>query len=299
MAWRGVHLSRAARLRVEHRNLVIDFADSETAVRLPLEDISYLILDTPEISLTGALMTRMSECAIMVLGCDARHMPAWTSLPWGLHYRQGELTQLQLDCSLPLNKRLWQQIICEKILAQATCLKILNRTNVDLLRSLIPTVQSGDIGNVESRAAVIHFSSLFPDRIFNRHGDDLPNALLNYGYSLCRSALARYLCAHGFIPSIGINHHSMSNAFNLADDLIEPYRPFVDVAAAELLGSRLSSEDFCTDDRRALALLLEKPVRFDGEEITLFATFALCVQSLRRAMEAKDSKLLQFPKPLS
>ena len=294
-----MHLSRAARLRVEHRNLVIEFADSGTATRLPLEDIAYLILDTPEVSLTGALMSRMSQCAIMVLGCDERHMPAWTSQPWSLHYRQAEVTSLQLECSLPLKKRLWQRIVCEKIRAQAVCLESLGAANSDLLRSLIPTVQSGDIGNVEARAAVIHFPSLFPGRNFLRHADDLPNGLLNYGYSLCRSGLARYLCAHGFIPSLGLFHRSMANAFNLADDLIEPYRPFVDQAAASLLGDRPSSGTLTLDDRRALALLLEKPVSYQGEEMTLFATFALCVQSLRRAMDAKEPGILIFPIPLS
>lgn len=299
MAWRGVHLSRAARLRVEHRNLVIEFVDSGTATRLPLEDIAYLILDTPEVSLSGALMTRMSQCAIMVLGCDYRHMPAWTSQPWGLHYRQAEVTQLQLDCTLPLKKRLWQRIVCEKIRAQAHCLESLSAGNSDRLRALIPTVQSGDSGNVEARAAVIHFPSLFPDRNFLRHSDDLPNGLLNYGYSLIRSGLARYLCAHGFIPSLGLFHRSMANAFNLADDLIEPYRPFVDLAAARLIGERASSEALSLDDRRALALLFEKPVLFEGAEMTLFATFALCVQSLRRAIETKEPGMLQFPIPLS
>ena len=298
MAWRGVHLSKAARLRVEHCNLVIEFAETGVATRLPLEDIAYLILDTPEVSLTGALMSRMSECAIMVLGCDARHMPAWTAQPWGLHYRQAEVTQLQLGCSLPLKKRLWQHIVEQKITAQATCLETLGRANGSVLRGLAGAVQSGDVGNVEARAAVIHFPSLFPDRGFLRHGFDLPNSLLDYGYALCRSGLARYLTAHGFIPSLGLHHCSLSNAFNLADDMIEPYRPFVDILAARLLGDRPSTELLGIDDRRALAQLLEQPVLFEHEEMTLFATFALCVQSLRRAIEAKEPQLLKFPKPL-
>jgi len=298
MAWRGVHLSRVARLRMEHRNLVIDFMDGKAVTRLPLEDIAYLILDTPEISLTGALMSRMSQCAVMVLGCDERHMPAWTSLPWGLHHRQAETSLVQLESSLPLKKRLWQRIVSLKIAGQAACLERLQRPGANVLHALARSVQSGDTGNVESRAAVIHFQSLMPQDGFIRHADDLPNALLNYGYSLCRSGLARFLCAHGFIPSLGLHHCSMANPFNLADDLIEPYRPFVDEVAVLLLGSRAASEPFTLDDRRALALLLEKPVSFAGEEVTLFATFALVVQSLRRALDQKDPELLMFPVPL-
>jgi CRISP-associated protein Cas1 len=298
MAWRGVHLSRAARLRLEHRNLVIDFADGAATTRLPLEDIAYLILDTPEISITGALMSQMSQHAVMVLGSDERHMPAWTSLPWGLHHRQAEVTRMQMEATLPLKKRLWQRIANLKIAAQADCLKRLGRKNADVLMALADTVQSGDVGNVESRAAVIYFQSLFTNTEFIRHADDLPNALLNYGYSLCRSGLARYLCAHGFIPSLGLHHCSMANPFNLADDLIEPYRPLVDEIAVGLLGSRDKSNLFTVDDRRALTLLLEKPVLFDGAEMTLFATFALAVQSLRRAIENKEAGMLIFPTTL-
>lgn len=299
MAWRGVHLSRAARLRMEHRNLVIEFADDRAITRLPLEDIAYLILDTPEISLTGALMSHMSQHAVMVLGSNDKHMPAWTSLPWGLHHRQAEVTKLQIESTLPLKKRLWQRIAGLKITAQADCLERLGRENADVLHALAGTVQSGDTGNVESRAAVIYFQSLIPNKEFVRHADDLPNALLNYGYSLCRSGLARFLCAHGFIPSIGLHHCSMANPFNLADDLIEPYRPLVDEVAASLFASRALSDQFTLDDRRALTLLLEKPVSFAGAEVTLFATFALVVQSLRRAIENKEPGILTFPTPLT
>lgn len=298
MAWRGVHLSRAARLRMEHRNLVIEFADNGSITRLPLEDIAYLILDTPEISLTGALMSHMSQYAVMVLGSDEKHMPAWTSLPWGLHHRQAEVTLLQIESSAPLKKRLWQKIVSLKIAAQADCLERLGRKNADVLHALATTVQSGDTGNVESRAAVLHFQSLIPNENFVRHADDLPNALLNYGYSLCRSGLARFLCAHGFIPSIGLHHCSMANPFNLADDLIEPYRPLVDEVAAGLFGSRSFSDPLTLDDRRALTLLLEKPVLFAGAEVSLFASFPLVVQSLRRAIENKEPGMLSFPSPL-
>jgi CRISPR-associated protein Cas1 len=196
------------------------------------------------------------------------------------------------------HKRLWQRIANIKIAAQADCLKRHGKNNADVLMALAGTVQSGDVGNVESRAAVIYFQSLFPHTEFTRHADDLPNALLNYGYSLCRSGLARYLCAHGFIPSLGLHHCSMANPFNLADDLIEPYRPLVDEVAVGLLGTRSKADAFTVDDRRALTLLLEKPVLFDGAEVTLFATFALAVQSLKRAIENKEPGMLAFPKTL-
>ena len=296
MAWRGVHVSKAAHLRVELRNLVIEFRDeTKSSARLPLEDIAYLILDSMEITLSGALLSAMSENEIVVLGVNDRHMPAWTSFPWGLHYRQGEVTKLQLECSLPLKKRLWQHIVEKKIHAQAWALASLDLKQADTLKSVAGTVMSGDSGNAEARAAVIYWGEFFAPRAFRRHDDDLPNALLNYGYSLIRAGLARHLCAAGFLPVLGLHHCSMNNAFNLADDLIEPYRPIVDFFARKILSKRSSDEAFVTDDRRALTQILEATVFLGSDEMTLFASIKLVTQSLKHAMKHRDPSLLVFP----
>jgi len=295
MAWRGVHLSKAARLRMERRNLVVEPADGTGELHLPIEDLAYIIIDTPEASITGALMARMSQCAVMVMGCDERHMPAWAAMPWGLHHRQAEVTAIQLGCSLPTAKRLWQRIVTAKVNAQAATLDRVGMDGARKLRALAATVRSGDAGNIEARAASHYFHSLFPDRAFVRHAKDLPNAMLDYGYALARSGLARHLCAHGFVPSIGLHHRSLANPFNLADDLIEPYRPLVDEAVVRLLADRPTGSTLTLEDRRRMVGLLDEPVVFDGEEVTIFATFALAVQSLRQAMETRDPSLLRFP----
>lgn len=296
MAWRGVHVSKSAHLRVEHRNLVIEFRDeTKSSARLPLEDIAYLILDSMEITLSGALLSAMSENEIVVLGVNDRHLPAWTSFPWGLHHRQGEVTKLQIECSLPLKKRLWQHIVEKKIHAQAWALASFGLLQADTLKSIAGTVLSGDSGNAEARAAVIYWGEFFAPRAFRRHDDDLPNALLNYGYSLIRAGLARHLCAAGFLPVLGLHHCSMNNAFNLADDLIEPYRPIVDYFVRKILSTRSSDEAFVTDDRRALTQVLEASVYLDGNEMTLFASIKLVTQSLKHAMKQRDPSLLVFP----
>lgn len=296
MAWRGVHLSKAAHLRVEHRNLVIEFRDETKSVaRLPLEDIAYLILDSLEVTLSGALLAAMSDNEIMVLGINDRHLPAWTSFPWGIHYRQGEVTNLQLKCSLPLKKRIWQHIVEKKIRAQAWALAASSLGQVETLRCIAGTVLSGDSTNAEARAAVIYWGEFFEPRSFRRHDDDLPNTLLNYGYSLVRAGLARHLCAAGFLPVLGLHHCSMNNAFNLADDLIEPYRPIVDFFARKILANRASTDAFMTDDRRALTQILEAIVHYGREEMTLFASIKLVTQSLKHAMQQRDPSLLVFP----
>lgn len=296
MAWRGVHLSKAAHLRIEHRNLVIEFREEAKSVaRLPLEDIAYLIIDTLEITLTASLLAAMSENEIVVIGINDKHLPAWSSFPWGLHYRQGEVTSLQLECSLPLKKRMWQHIVEKKILAQAWALDSFGLQQVDTLQSLASGVLSGDTNNQEARAAVIYWGEFFAPRSFRRHDDDLPNTLLNYGYSLIRAGLARHLCAAGFLPVLGLHHCSMNNAFNLADDLIEPYRPLVDFFAKKLLADRPSNDAFNTDDRRALTQILEAPVILSGNEMTLFASIKLVTQSLKHAIRQRDPALLVYP----
>jgi CRISP-associated protein Cas1 len=296
MAWRGVHLSKAAHLRIEHRNLVIDFREEVKSVaRLPLEDIAYLIIDSLEITLSAALLSAMSENEIMVLGINERHLPAWSSFPWGLHYRQGEVTTLQLECSQPLKKRLWKHIVEKKICSQAWALKCYNMQHHDTLLILADTVLSGDSSNVEARAAVIYWGEFFTPREFRRHDEDLPNVLLNYGYSLIRAGLARHLCAAGFLPILGLHHCSMNNAFNLADDLIEPYRPIVDFFVRKILADRAGDAEFCTDDRRALTQILEATVILQGDEMTLFASIKLVTQSLKHAIRQRDPALLVYP----
>ncbi len=296
MAWRGLHLSKAAYLRIDHRNLVIDFRGEEKGcARLPLEDIAYLILDSQEVSITGAALAAMSEHEIMVLGVNDRHLPAWTSFPWGLHHRQGEVTALQLNCSTPVKKRIWQHIVKEKIRSQAWALHSCGAKGADTVRCWANAVKSGDTNNVEARAAILYWEEIFAPRLFRRHDDDLPNALLNYGYSLIRAGLARHLCAAGFIPVLGVHHCSMSNAFNLADDLIEPYRPLVDYFVLRILGDRHSSEKLNLDDRRALTQILEATVLLGEEEMTLFASIKLVVQSLKHAIKSRDPEMLIFP----
>jgi CRISPR-associated protein Cas1 len=296
MAWRGVHLSKAAHLKIEHRNLVIEFREETKSVaRLPLEDIAYLILDSLEITLTASLLAAMSAHEIMVLGINEKHLPAWSSFPWGLHYRQGEVTSLQLECSLPLKKRLWKHIVEKKIVGQAWVLESFGLNHDETLRNLANTVLSGDTNNVEARAAIVYWGELFSPRNFRRHDEDLPNALLNYGYSLIRAGLARHLCGAGFLPVLGLHHCSMNNAFNLADDLIEPYRPIVDIFVRKLLGDRPSDDLFITDDRRALTQILEASVIMQGNEMTLFASIKLVTQSLKHAIRQRDPSLLAFP----
>ena len=297
MAWKGLHLSRPAYLHTERGSLSIEFRDGlePEKFRLPLDDVAWIVIDTPQISMNSSFLARCSEEGVLLLGVDDRHLPTWASLPWTRFHRQGEVLKLQLDSSLPLRKRLWQEIVKLKLTAQAASLAILGSRKSAHVAALIQAVRSGDADNVEARAAALYFKEMLPDRPFTRHSDDLPNHLLDYGYAIIRAAIARQLCAIGFIPQLGLHHCSLSNAYNLADDLIEPYRPFVDVLMVKILDGRVSTAAFVVDDRRKLVAILDHEVLLNGETHTLFNAINLSVASLKAALKTEDSKALIFP----
>lgn len=299
MAWKGLHLSRPAYLHTERGSLSIEFRDGlePGAFRLPLEDLAWLVIDSPQVLLNSHLLSRCSDAGVMILGVDDKHMPCWTSLPWTRFHRQGEVMQLQLQASQPRKKRLWQEIVRRKLLAQAAALETLGRRKAAHLRTFAAAVRSGDPDNIEARAAQLYFRNLLPDRQFTRHAEDLPNHMLDYGYAVIRAAIARNLCATGFIPQLGLFHSGLANAYNLADDLIEPYRPFVDALAVRTLGERSSDDPFVVGDRRELVSLLDRDVIVAGETVTLFHAISLTVASLKNAMRDGDPALLAFPEP--
>ena len=296
MAWRGIHLSRSAYLSLENRALKLQFRDDDSGeFRCALEDLSYLVLDTAEVSLSGKLLSALSESSVMVLGTDATHTPSWAALPWTRYYKQGETLSLQLEITQPQRKQLWSHIIRAKISAQAHCLFTNGLSGADHLDALLRQVKSGDPDNTEARAARHYWQHLFPKREFRRHDEDLPNTLLNYAYSLLRAALARNLAALGFVTQLGLHHESLSNAYNLADDLIEPYRPLADHFALQTLGELSSDAPFETEHRRALTRLLEAELLLDGEIYSTMNAVEVTCSSLRTALAQKDPNLLKFP----
>lgn len=296
MAWRGIHLSRPAYLSTELGAIKLSFRDEVGGeFRIALEDLAYLIIDSTEVSLSSTLLARLSENSVLVVGVNDRHLPVWTALPWTEFHRHGAVLALQLEASLPVKKQLWAHIVTRKITAQADCLALYGREGAAHLRALAPQVRSGDPVNVEARAARHYWQSLFAARDFRRHDDDLPNAMLNYGYAILRAAIARLLCGMGFIPQMGLHHRSLTNAYNLADDLLEPYRPFVDGIVVETLGDSPSADPFTTEHRRALVPVMERNVEIEGELFGLMAAIEATVGSLKAALSHRDPRRLRFP----
>lgn len=292
MAWRGVHISQPARLSYRDRQIVIEQDDG--AARLPLEDIAWLILDTSQLSITGSLLSACADAGIAMIVPDAKHHPSGILLPFHTHHAQAHVAHQQVAMTAPLKKRLWQHIVRAKIDNQATALTRSGRDGASALLAMTAHVKSGDPGNVEARAARHYWQNLFDD--FRRGDDpDRRNALLNYGYAVLRAALARACVAHGLLPAFGLHHASKTNAFNLVDDLIEPYRPLVDTLVFTHAATMAPGNDLTLDDRRAMAGVLLGTLGMGKENVTALAASEMTAASLVRAMQLGDAAALVLP----
>ncbi len=293
MAWRGLHLTKPTRLSLADGQIVVGQEDGD--VRVPLEDLAWIVLDAPQSTLTGSLLSACTSAGIALIATDERHTPSGVLLPFHSHFRQGEIAHRQAEMSAPMKKRLWQKLVRAKIENQAAVLMAKDRGGSQALREMVHLVGSGDPENVEARAARHYWSELWPE--FRREdGGDKRNKLLNYGYAVVRSGVARSLVAAGLLPAFGLNHASVTNAFNLADDLLEPFRPFVDALAWKLTEGRPSRADLSIDDRRAMAsVLLTAAVIADGT-VTLLVAAELAAESLVRAIEGSSAELLELPR---
>lgn len=292
MAWRGLHLTRPSRLALADGQIVV--RPDEGEVRLALEDIGWVVLDTPQASLTSALISACMAAGVVVVSTDARHVPNGMLLPFHTHHRQAGVARLQVAAGGPLRKRLWQRIVRAKIGNQAAALEACGR-GAGPLRAMVGLVESGDPTNVEARAAREYWGRLFPAFV-RENGNDLRNMLLNYGYAVVRAGVARAVVAHGLLPSLGLHHDSAANGFNLADDLVEPFRPVVDRMVWEMTegGTRRVGEPEL-EERRRLAGLLAAEVRMGRETVSMLVAAEQAAASLVRVLEGAGVAGLALP----
>lgn len=291
MTWRSVMITQPARLSLKNRALLVE--QQEASASVPLEDIAVIILDQPQASLTVPVLSACAEQGIAVLSVDTSHVPNGIFLPYLTHTRALKVMRAQLGLGVPAKKRIWQGIVRQKLRNQAAVLRAAEDPfTAHKLTVLVEKVRSGDSDNQEAHGARLYFSALFA-RDFTRAQSRFYNAALNYGYAIIRSALARSLVGYGFLPAFGLHHHSEQNAFNLADDLIEPYRPLVDLWVLQKYPLE-PERDLATEDKACLATLLHQDApRLNGEEIqgssTLLALIEATVISL--AQRLRDARV--------
>ena len=284
-----------ARIHVALESLQVD-QPGRDPIRVPLEDLGVLVLSHPQAQVTSAALQAITMAGGAVLVCDAKHQPAGLLLPLQGHFIQAERMARQAQAPLPLKKRLWQQIIKAKVAAQAALLQQV-RGKDEGLGILARQIRSGDVGNLEAQAARRYWKALFGDAGFKRDREAPDeNRFLNYGYAVLRAQVARSLCASGLHPALGLQHHNRYSAFPLADDLMEPYRPFVDAVAVKLLESHDAEAEMVREIRAELLGVLHMRVSLGGESLRLSHAVLKSAQSLASALTGK-ARTLQFPDP--
>ena len=267
----------------------------EEAHSIPVEDLGLLVLSHPGISYTHQLLYELLEQNVAVLFCNRQHLPEGLLLPFEDNQIHQARVQIQAEATKPLKKKLWQQVVKQKIKAQST---VLNKKHGrdDGLKLLVQKVKSGDPSNVEARAARQYWKSLFKNSEFRRNynSPDL-NALLNYGYAIMRAAVARSLTAAGLHLAMGIHHHNQYNAYCLADDMMEPLRPFVDEIVFDLFKEHGSLDiEVNKETKKPLLQLLTKEVEIKSMKYPLLESLHLYASSLAKCY-GREISTLQFP----
>ena len=289
---RTIEISNRSYLSIENRQLVINQAGAEVG-RVPMEDVGELILNNPGITMTQAVMVSSQKNNVVLVVCDEKHLPVSTLLPISEGNRlHSKVLRGQVDVRLSTKKRLWQNIVRQKILNQAETLNLFGVGDKHLA-AVATRVKSGDPTNLEATAARYYWRTLFgSDFRRNRHAGGV-NALLNYGYSIIRAAVARSLVATGLHPAIGIHHENQYNGLALADDLMEPFRPWVDGRVKEL-ALQDAQVDIDRETKRSLLMLLDTKVQYLGESGPLLKALGFLAAELKRAL-LSNAKSLNWP----
>jgi len=279
------------KLRVRYRRLLISLEGREIDA-VPLDDVAVVLLAHPQLSLSLATLQGLTAAGASIVVCDAKSHPCGLSLPLVGHHLSARRTRLQASVSRPLQKRLWRQIVKSKIEGQATVLETL-RGGDGGLRALAAATLSGDSDNREGVAAKKYWTQLFKGERFKRDldGGDPTNAALNYGYGVLRAIVARAVVASGLCPAFGLFHRNKYDAFALADDLIEPFRPVVDVCVARLRDEKRLSDKLSTEIKSTLIRQITGRYRVEGFQETIFEAASKATESLVRVYVGKDKRL--------
>ncbi len=259
----------------------------------PIEDAGILMLDNPQITITHALIAALLENNSLIISCDDKHMPKAFMLPFDSHHTYSEHLKAQLEASEPLKKQLWQQSVKQKIANQAA---LLHRAEIETNNMLYwqSKVRSGDPDNYEGRAAAYYWKNWLDDGFVRGRYEDEPNNLLNYGYAILRAIVARSLVSSGLHTAMGIHHRNKYNPHCLADDIMEPYRPYVDELVLEVLDEFdiAQIEALTPDVKRALLVIPTINVVIDGQHSPLMVAMSRTTASLMECYKGNRRKIL-------
>lgn len=279
-----------ARLSLKLAQMVVELQDVTRT--LPIEDIGVVILDHKQITITHALIDALLANNVAIVTSNDKHLPVGLMLPLDGNTLQSERFRTQVDASEPLKKQMWQQTIVAKILGQAHVLgtQLIEHNN---MLKWAKDVRSGDTENMEARAAAFYWRNMFEKDAFIRDPQGLPpNNLLNYGYSIVRAMMARALVGAGLLPTLGIHHHSRYDAYCLADDIMEPYRPFVDMKVLEMWKNGGITSDISSDQKRELLGITTMDVSISGHRSPMMLAIQTTAQSVQKCYSGEARKII-------
>ena len=282
------------RLPEVERNDALPESFKQSAVkRIPIEDIGVVVLDNKQLTITQGALGALLENQVAVITCDEHRMPSGLMLPLAGNTTQSERFRHQIEASLPLKKQLWQQTVQAKILNQSSVLRNQRGMECGNMEAWARQVKSGDAENLEGRAAAFYWPALF-GRIegFRRDREGIPpNNLLNYGYAVLRAVVARSLVGSGLLPTLGIHHHNRYNAYCLADDIMEPYRPYVDRLVAEIVACGRDISELTTEIKGKLLSIPVLDVVINGRRSPLMIAVGMTTTSLYKCYSGELRKI--------
>ena len=285
MAFRNIIIENPAAISLQREQLIIR-TDCDHSVAI--EDISAILLESRRITITTAALSRLGQCGCAVFTCDEKHLPCAVMMPYQQHSRGLSVLRAQMSMTEPAKKRLWQSIVKSKIKNQAECLRLTgHEAESTILNAMAERVRSGDSENVEAAAAQFYFPVLFKDG-FTRGDNNGINAGLNYGYAVLRGCIARHIAVYGFLPALGLHHRNALNSFNLADDLIEPFRPVIDLL---VFRSMDYDSELIPENKRILFNCLNLDILSGKQHHSVSYAIERLVHSLGRSLEDSENSL--------
>lgn len=293
MIKRTLFFGNPAYLSTKNEQIVISYPDKEQETKtVAIEDIGVIVLENQQITITNGLLEKLTNNNVALINCDQYHLPIGLLMPLNGHTEQTERFKKHINASAPLKKNLWQQTISAKIMNQAGLLKE-KGIPCRKMELWAKEVASGDALNHESRAAVYYWQNLITVENFTRGQKGIPpNNLLNYGYAILRAITARAIVSSGMLPTLGIFHRNKYNAYCLADDIMEPYRPYVDLIVCHIMETEDSYDQLTTDIKKQLLSIASIDVFIDGKNSPLMVAMSRTTHSLHECFEGTARKIL-------
>lgn len=285
MSWRTVVVASSAKLDYQLGYLVVR---KEDVTKIHLNEIAMVIIESTAVSLTAALLSEMMKRKIKVIFCDEKRNPSSELIPYYGSHDTSIKIKNQIDWSAEIKEAVWTEIVTEKIRKQAEHLRYWNRQEADMLEQYIGEIEFGDVTNREGHAAKVYFNALF-GMDFTRTAENNVNAALNYGYGILLSTFNREIVANGYITQIGLFHNNMFNQFNLGSDLMEPFRPIVD-----LWVKNMRLDTFEHAEKMEILRMLQKEVLIAGRKEYVSNAIKIYCKSIFDALSDKDTSLIKF-----